>query len=143
MMKLNQVGTNNSNKLLNIMYPILFIFSKLFSMSTKNTEIKLKNIWDYDLKEVDVLTIFFVPTFMDKLEKKIINEMEEGVPASANHKVLSITNRLQAIKTACKIAKSGDIILVAGKGHEKYQEIKGVKHPFDDKQILREALEAS
>ncbi len=70
----------------------------------------------------------------------IITEMEAGIPAYANHKVLSITNRLQAIKTACKIAKSGDIILVAGKGHEKYQEINGIKHPFDDKQILLETL---
>lgn len=70
----------------------------------------------------------------------IISEMESGVPAYANHKVLAITNRLQAIKTACKLAKSGDIILVAGKGHEKYQEIKGVKHPFDDKQILLDNL---
>lgn len=70
----------------------------------------------------------------------IISEMESGVPAYANHKVLAITNRLQAIKTACKLAKSGDIILVAGKGHEKYQEIKGVKHPFDDKQVLLDNL---
>ncbi len=70
----------------------------------------------------------------------IINEMEAGVPAYASQKVLSITNRLQAIKTACKLAKPGDIILVAGKGHEKYQDIKGVKHPFDDKQVLLEHL---
>lgn len=70
----------------------------------------------------------------------IISEMEKGVPAYASHKVLSITSRLQAIKTAAKIAQQGDIILVAGKGHEKYQEIKGVKHPFDDKQILKEIL---
>jgi UDP-N-acetylmuramoyl-L-alanyl-D-glutamate--2,6-diaminopimelate ligase len=66
--------------------------------------------------------------------------MEKGVPAYASHKVISITNRLQAIKTAAKIAQKGDIILVAGKGHEKYQEIKGVRHPFDDKQTLREIL---
>ncbi|MFT5385475.1 MAG: UDP-N-acetylmuramoyl-L-alanyl-D-glutamate--2,6-diaminopimelate ligase [Saprospiraceae bacterium] len=70
----------------------------------------------------------------------IISEMEAGIPAYASHKVLSITNRLQAIKTACKIAKSGDIILVAGKGHEKYQEINGIKNPFDDKKILLENL---
>ena len=70
----------------------------------------------------------------------IIREMEAGIPAYANHKVLSISNRLQAIKTACKIAQSGDIILVAGKGHEKYQEINGVKNPFDDKKILLETL---
>ena len=71
---------------------------------------------------------------------EIIKEMEAGIPAYASHKVISITNRKQAIKTACKLAGSGDIILVAGKGHEKYQEINGVKHPFDDKQILLENL---
>ena len=51
-----------------------------------------------------------------------------------------ITNRKQAISTACALAHEGDIILVAGKGHEKYQEIKGIKHPFDDKSILEEIL---
>ena len=66
----------------------------------------------------------------------IIEEMEKGVPAYATKKVLSIENRKQAIKTAVKLAQSGDVILIAGKGHEKYQEIKGVKHPFDDKEIL-------
>ncbi len=70
----------------------------------------------------------------------IIQEMEVGVPVYAKQKVLSITNRLQAIKTACRLAQEGDIILVAGKGHEKYQEIKGVKHPFDDKKVLLEQL---
>ena len=70
----------------------------------------------------------------------IIEEMEKGIPPYASNKVLSITNRLQAIKTACRIAQNGDIILVAGKGHEKYQEINGVKHPFDDKEILKEEL---
>ena len=70
----------------------------------------------------------------------IIEEMETGVPKEAQHKVLSITNRKQAIKTACRLAKAQDIILVAGKGHEKYQEINGVKHPFDDKAILKEEL---
>lgn len=66
----------------------------------------------------------------------ILEDMEKGVPESSSHKVLVIADRKQAIKTACKIAKSGDIILVAGKGHEKYQEIKGEKFPFDDKQTL-------
>ncbi|MEM8906481.1 MAG: UDP-N-acetylmuramoyl-L-alanyl-D-glutamate--2,6-diaminopimelate ligase, partial [Bacteroidota bacterium] len=70
----------------------------------------------------------------------IIAEMEAGVPKEANHKVLSITNRKEAIKTAGKLAQKGDIILVAGKGHEKYQEVKGVKYPFDDKAILKEIL---
>lgn len=66
----------------------------------------------------------------------IIEEMEAGVLPHMKKKVLSITNRKQAIKTAVQLANSGDIILVAGKGHEKYQDINGVKHPFDDKEIL-------
>ncbi len=70
----------------------------------------------------------------------IISEMEKGIPPFAVKKVLSITNRKQAIKAACRLAQQGDIILVAGKGHEKYQEINGVKHPFDDKIILKEEL---
>lgn len=71
----------------------------------------------------------------------IINEMEVGIPKDDLRKVLSITDRLQAIKTATRLADPGSIILVAGKGHEKYQEINGVKNPFDDKEILKEALE--
>ncbi len=70
----------------------------------------------------------------------IIQEMETGIPPYATQKTLSITNRLQAIKTACRLAQANDIILVAGKGHEKYQEINGVKNPFDDKEILRREL---
>ena len=66
----------------------------------------------------------------------ILEQMEVGIPKGQDHKVLTIENREQAIKTACKLAKKGDIILVAGKGHEKYQEIKGKKFPFDDKQTL-------
>lgn len=70
----------------------------------------------------------------------IIREMEEGLPAYGKHKALSIEDRKNAIKTACRLAQKGDIVLIAGKGHEKYQEIKGVKYPFDDKKILREAF---
>jgi UDP-N-acetylmuramoyl-L-alanyl-D-glutamate--2,6-diaminopimelate ligase len=70
----------------------------------------------------------------------IIEEMEAGIPPHLKNKVLSITDRKQAIKTAVRLATKGDIILVAGKGHEKYQDIKGVKYPFDDKEILREIL---
>ncbi len=70
----------------------------------------------------------------------IIDEMEKGVKITDKAKTLSIVDRKQAIKTACAIAKSGDIILVAGKGHEKYQEINGIKTPFDDKEILKEFL---
>ncbi len=72
----------------------------------------------------------------------IIKEMEAGIPASAKRKVLSITNRLQAIRTACQMASKGDIILVAGKGHEKYQEINGARHDFDDKAVLKEAMKS-
>ncbi len=71
---------------------------------------------------------------------EIIKEMEAGIPPYASKKVLSITNRLQAIKTASRLAEKGDVILIAGKGHEKYQEIKGEKFPFDDKKILIDEL---
>jgi UDP-N-acetylmuramoyl-L-alanyl-D-glutamate--2,6-diaminopimelate ligase len=54
---------------------------------------------------------------------------------------LSIVDRKEAIKTACSLAHTGDMILLAGRGHEKYQEIKGVKYPFDDKQILQESFD--
>ncbi|MGZ4054707.1 MAG: UDP-N-acetylmuramoyl-L-alanyl-D-glutamate--2,6-diaminopimelate ligase [Bacteroidia bacterium] len=70
----------------------------------------------------------------------IIREMQAGVDGVNNKKTISITDRSEAIKTACSYAKQGDIILVAGKGHEKYQEIKGVKHPFDDMLVLQENL---
>ena len=70
----------------------------------------------------------------------IIAEMEKGIPAYASQKTLSITRRREAIKAACKLAQSGDVILVAGKGHEKYQDIMGVKHPFDDKKVLVDDL---
>jgi UDP-N-acetylmuramoyl-L-alanyl-D-glutamate--2,6-diaminopimelate ligase len=70
----------------------------------------------------------------------IIKQMQKGVDGVNHKKTISITDRYEAIKTACSFAKPGDIILVAGKGHEKYQEIKGVKHPFDDIQVLNENL---
>ena len=70
----------------------------------------------------------------------IIQEMETGVTPNNRKKALSIADRKEAIRTACHLAQPGDIIVLAGKGHEKYQEIKGVKHPFDDKQILNEML---
>jgi UDP-N-acetylmuramoyl-L-alanyl-D-glutamate--2,6-diaminopimelate ligase len=68
----------------------------------------------------------------------IIDQMMNGIELSEQVKTLSIVDRKQAIKTAIALAKSGDIILIAGKGHEKYQEIKGVKHPFDDKALANE-----
>lgn len=73
--------------------------------------------------------------------ESIITQMMEGVDFKDRIKVLSITNRREAIRTACSIAKKGDIILVAGKGHETYQEIKGIKHHFDDREIIREFFE--
>jgi UDP-N-acetylmuramoyl-L-alanyl-D-glutamate--2,6-diaminopimelate ligase len=72
----------------------------------------------------------------------ILAEMEKGVPPYATFKVITIENREQAIKTACAIAKTNDIILVAGKGHEKYQDMNGVKHHFDDKEMLIKFLNA-
>lgn len=72
--------------------------------------------------------------------EQIINDMKAGVEPQHYKKVLSITNREEAIKTACMLAESNDIILVAGKGHEKYQEINGEKFPFDDLEVLKEAL---
>lgn len=68
----------------------------------------------------------------------IIRDMEAGIEARDRKKAMSVTNRREAIKTALNLAMPGDIILVAGKGHENYQEIKGVKHHFDDKEIIRE-----
>jgi UDP-N-acetylmuramoyl-L-alanyl-D-glutamate--2,6-diaminopimelate ligase len=66
----------------------------------------------------------------------IIKEMQQGVSPADSKKTLVMVDREEAIKTACMMAKEKDIILVAGKGHENYQEIKGVKHPFDDKEVL-------
>ena len=64
--------------------------------------------------------------------------MEVGLPDEARPRTLTITDRRQAIRTACQLAQAGDVVLVAGKGHENYQEIQGVKHHFDD----REQVEA-
>jgi UDP-N-acetylmuramoyl-L-alanyl-D-glutamate--2,6-diaminopimelate ligase len=66
--------------------------------------------------------------------------MEEGIPKTAARKVQVNADRREAIKAACSIAGTNDIILVAGKGHENYQEINGVKHPFDDRLIIEEML---
>lgn len=70
----------------------------------------------------------------------IIADMRAGVKESYRGKVLSMTDRREAIRTAVLLASKGDIILVAGKGHENYQEIKGVKHHFDDKEVVNEAF---
>ena len=71
----------------------------------------------------------------------ILHDMEAGVPVHQRKKFVTISDRREAIKTACSIAEMVDIILVAGKGHEKYQEIKGIKNDFDDKKILHEMFE--
>lgn len=68
----------------------------------------------------------------------IINDMLAGLNTQQMKKVVSIVDRREAIKTACMLAKKGDVVLVAGKGHENYQEIKGVKHHFDDREVIRE-----
>ena len=68
----------------------------------------------------------------------IINDMLAGLDARQMKKVVSIVDRKEAIRTACMMAEKGDVILIAGKGHEDYQEIKGVKHHFDDKEVVRE-----
>jgi UDP-N-acetylmuramoyl-L-alanyl-D-glutamate--2,6-diaminopimelate ligase len=70
----------------------------------------------------------------------IIREMQTGIGPSESRKTLVMTDREEAIKTACMLAKEKDIILVAGKGHETYQEIKGVKYPFDDKEVVERML---
>lgn len=79
------------------------------------------------------------PRSEDPLE--IIRDMEATLSSAAKRKYISVANRREAIKTAVSLSKTQDIILVAGKGHEKYQEVKGVKHPFDDKQVLLEMFE--
>ena len=76
------------------------------------------------------------PRFEDPQD--IINDMIAGLNKEQMKKVITIVDRKEAIKTACMMARKGDVILVAGKGHENYQEIKGVKHHFDDKEVLHE-----
>lgn len=80
------------------------------------------------------------PRYEDPQE--IINEMLAGLNEQQMRKVISIVDRKEAIRTACMMAQKGDVVLVAGKGHENYQEIKGVKHHFDDKEVLHEIFKA-
>ena len=72
----------------------------------------------------------------------IINDMLAGLSDEQKKNVISIVDRKEAIRTACALAQKGDVILVAGKGHEDYQDVKGVKHHFDDKEIIREIFNA-
>lgn len=70
----------------------------------------------------------------------IINDMLAGLNDHQKRKVLSIVDRKEAIRTACMLAHKGDVVLIAGKGHEDYQEVKGVKHHFDDREVVREIM---
>ncbi|NML20750.1 UDP-N-acetylmuramoyl-L-alanyl-D-glutamate--2,6-diaminopimelate ligase [Pseudoflavitalea sp. G-6-1-2] len=79
------------------------------------------------------------PRSEDPLE--ILKDMEATLNTAAKRKFISIADRKEAIKTAVSLANPEDIVLIAGKGHEKYQDIKGVKHPFDDKQVLQEMFD--
>jgi UDP-N-acetylmuramoyl-L-alanyl-D-glutamate--2,6-diaminopimelate ligase len=72
--------------------------------------------------------------------EEIIADIEKGVEPQDVFKTLSITSRQQAIKTACSLAQKGDIILIAGKGHETYQEVHGVRSDFDDLKIVKDLL---
>ena len=72
---------------------------------------------------------------------QIIKDMEAGVGSAARRKYISIVDRREAIKTAINLANKEDIILIAGKGHEKYQDIKGVKNHFDDKEEVKKMFE--
>lgn len=78
------------------------------------------------------------PRFEDP--QAIINDVLVGLTSADMKKTISIEDRREAIRTACMLAQPGDVILVAGKGHEDYQEIKGVKHHFDDHEVVRDAM---
>jgi UDP-N-acetylmuramoyl-L-alanyl-D-glutamate--2,6-diaminopimelate ligase len=71
---------------------------------------------------------------------EIIKEMQAGIGPSDVRKTLVIADREEAIKTACMMAREKDIVLVAGKGHETYQEIKGIKYPFDDREVVERMM---
>lgn len=86
--------------------------------------------------ELSDLVIFTSDNPRFEVPEAILADMEAGVPENAQQRTLTLVDRKTAIQTACRMARNGDIILVAGKGHEKYQEIQGVRRPFDDKEIL-------
>ncbi|MEM6263000.1 MAG: UDP-N-acetylmuramoyl-L-alanyl-D-glutamate--2,6-diaminopimelate ligase [Bacteroidota bacterium] len=77
----------------------------------------------------------------DEDPASILEEMKAGIDPDDLYKVLVIQDRREAIRVACQLADSQDLVLVAGKGHETYQEIRGVRHPFDDREVLRKAFE--
>lgn len=91
----------------------------------------------HDMSDVLIMTSDN-PRHEDPME--ILEQMQAGIPTDSQKQYLTIENRREAIKTATILAQKGDVILVAGKGHEKYQEIKGVRHHFDDKEELEKQL---
>ena len=78
----------------------------------------------------------------DEKPEAIIEDMLAGLTPQQKKKVITIVDRKEAIRTACMMAEKGDVILVAGKGHETYQEINGVKHHFDDHEVLHNIFDA-
>ncbi|MBP6174888.1 MAG: UDP-N-acetylmuramoyl-L-alanyl-D-glutamate--2,6-diaminopimelate ligase, partial [Fermentimonas sp.] len=80
------------------------------------------------------------PRFEDPMD--ILNDMLAGLTEEEKSSALTIADRREAIKTACALAQPGDVILIAGKGHEDYQEVKGVKHHFDDKEEVEKIFSA-
>jgi UDP-N-acetylmuramoyl-L-alanyl-D-glutamate--2,6-diaminopimelate ligase len=76
----------------------------------------------------------------DEDPQEIINDMLAGLTDELRKKTIAIIDRKEAIRTACALAQKGDVIVVAGKGHENYQEIQGVKHHFDDKEEVAKAF---
>ncbi len=86
------------------------------------------------------LAIFTADNPRSEAPMAIIEDMMEGLARELEPKTMQQADRRQAIRMACQMAQQHDIILIAGKGHENYQEIAGVKHPFDDKEILKEEL---
>ena len=91
--------------------------------------------------DLSTKAIFTTDNPRDEVPEVILKEMEEGVAPQNFKKLLTIVDRLQAIKTACQLAQPNDIILIAGKGHETYQEVHGVRHDFDDLKIVTDFLE--
>jgi len=87
-------------------------------------------------------TIFTADNPRSEQPAAILKDMEVGVSVSNKRKYMLIEDRREAIKTAVNLAGKEDIVLIAGKGHEKYQEIMGKKFPFDDKEILKECFES-
>jgi UDP-N-acetylmuramoyl-L-alanyl-D-glutamate--2,6-diaminopimelate ligase len=85
-------------------------------------------------------TVFTADNPRSEDPAEILKDMDAGIPLKARAKSLTIADRREAIKTAVSLARPEDIVLVAGKGHEKYQEIKGVKHPFDDRAVLEDVF---